>query len=560
MFRVADRQAPVIQPSQNRVVGDGPGRTSDDGLRGIALNDNPSPRLRTPDTPPTKQPATVTQVNSPSLTPVPLKRTGIVVGPETGIAKIAQHFDGLGAKGDKALRLMDRGNGFKELYLHEGKASRLGGGDDRSTKQREACVFVKQKVQERLSSPSADPAKLPNLADRVLEKAGVEARGYKTEISVASMAKLESRIVGAQAAEGRKVKHDVFADGRTTLTNQSRTKMSEDGAGGAILVRTPDRPSVVLKIEDPDQRAKTNYVANLVERTLSEVATPFPFAMPHHESLDVGQNPTVQADIGRVLKDIGTDANASKKAALQAETLAAGGSVAKFEMLSGATVNKLPPETRQALFQDPKFAADLGKAAVLLPMLGFDDHIALDGFGGKANFANLMLTQDGRLGVIDYDALMIGTKSKGYTFGVTDDNIKAGVAGLLDFAKQLADPKKADAALVGMLKHAREQDYGSDPLCKTMYKVVNEGVDHLLDSVDGISDADFKKFAVNMVKGALEGIAYLRDNLPAFQGAHQAAQGTDNMHDPARTFASVAKQIDGVDLDALQAGLDRLLT
>ena len=547
---------PSSQPTSGHGVGD-PGRPLGlvlPTLPQIPLPQIPSSSTLAGGTGQTKPltPSIVTQTTVTGPAPAPLKSSGLVVGPNTNVADIARHFRDLGRKDDsQSLRLMDRGNGFKELYLHSGKPSGIGGDKQRSAKQYAAYELVKQKVENQLGSPA--------LAGTALAKAGVKERGRDgrdTELTLANVVKLPSRMQGAVAAEDRRMQNKAFANGSVRLGPNSQPKMSDDGAGGALLVRNA---GVVLKVEQRDEQAKTAYVGGLVEHVLTEAATPFPFVMPRYESIDLSTNNAERMAVRNALDGIAKDPTASpdkvKKALAQTATLDQDQRVAKFELLGGSTINKLTTQQRVDLFNDPKFAMELGKAAVLLPMLGFDDHMTLDGFGGKVNFANLMLTPDGRIGLIDYDALTIGTAKTGLRFGVTDDNIKNGVAKLVDFAEILASPRKADAALSSVLTKAKQQDYGGNPLVRLMYKVVNEGEDHLLDSVKGVSDKQFKEFAVNVVKGALEGLAYLRENVEAFEGAHQAAQGRDNMHDPAGTFKSVAKTIDHANIPDLQRQL-----
>jgi hypothetical protein len=98
-----------------------------------------------------------------------------------------------------------------------------------------------------------------------------------------------------------------------------------------------------------------------------------------------------------------------------------------------------------------------------------------------------------------------------------------------------------------------------------MELVVNpdRGKQGLLDWSPGsgaadLSKQDFQKFALNLARGALDGLAYLRENIGAFQAAHEAAGQLDNAQDPAGTFKWIAKTIDGADIDKLRARLDDL--
>ncbi len=526
---------------------------------------------RRPDTPPpqTSRPTTLQQgggitIGGGQQIPTPTKKTGIVIGPNTNLRAIVKHFQDIGADPEKALRLKDRGNGFKELHLHEG-TSRIGHSGSRSAKQKEAADYISQKLESALGSKGA--------ADRVLARSGVTDRGKHTEISVASLINVPSRIAAELEADARAMQSARFGDGRAHLGDHPNVKFSEGGAGGALLA-TKDGPAgrtgVVLKIEGPVENTKTGYVADLAKNTLANLSTPFPFVVPQFETLHLPPNsPDRQAirdKLTAIINDPNADEDRVDAATTQRTKLDQHGIVAKMEFLDGGTINTLSGQERLALFKDPQFAQALGKAGVIFPMLGLDDHGALDGFGGKVNLANLIKTADGTLGIIDFDAFMYGTDKTGRRFGVTDESMKKGVTQLLDFVKDLASPKTGAAMLDKVMKDwTGVAEYGEDPLVRIMELVVNpdRGKQGLLDWSPGsgaadLSKQDFQKFALNLARGALDGLAYLRENIGAFQAAHEAAGQLDNAQDPAGTFKWIAKTIDGADIDKLRARLDDL--
>jgi hypothetical protein len=496
-------------------------------------------------------PSTVTQPTATGGAPLPKKSSGIVVGPTTNVGDIARHFRDLGTKDDsQSLRMIDRGNGFKELYLHSG-TSRVGKGGDRSAKQYAAYDLVKQKLERQLDSSA--------LAGTALAKAGVVDRGRHTELTVANVVKLPSRVQGAIAAEAHRAQQQALVDGRLHLNDPGVThKVSADGMGGVLFATksVQNRPDqgVVIKIErDPDSNVAAGFVSDVANHLFSNATVKPPFDMMRMELIPVPQGSRERAELEHALGELGrtaTDDRTRTKAQEYRNNLDGLTHVAKYELLQGTNLNRLPANERVALVKNSEFARTVGASAVLMGPLGLNDHVGLSG-QGNFNYSNVRLGDDGRLKMID-----LSTNPGKGKLGFTDAELTKSINNLVGFLERVAK-QGPEVSLRQATRDLRDMD-PDRPFDKTLLCTLDPNHDDsLLQGTQGVDNAAKNKFYANLIMGSLEGLQFLRDNIDTLADAHKQQAGTTRIVDPDKTFGGIAKQIDRLDLPKLRAQIEK---
>lgn len=207
--------------------------------------------------------------------------------------------------------------------------------------------------------------------------------------------------------------------------------------------------------------------------------------------------------------------------------------------VDGRPLNRLKIEEKIALFQGGQLAADIGKASVLCPVLGLNDHVGPNGNGkrgpgffaaGQQNISNLMLdNQTGRLVAIDYAPTPKGDiTAKGMSNGYGSAGPDNAVASLASFVTRAAEsPEAYEEAVNQMLA----RNGSVCPLAGTMTAFLKP------DHADGdsylsheekrafdlhVTPEQQRAFAKQILNGAVEGLSYLQ--------AHQQelAQAVEN--------------------------------
>ncbi len=197
--------------------------------------------------------------------------------------------------------------------------------------------------------------------------------------------------------------------------------------------------------------------------------------------------------------------------------------------VDGRPLNRLKIEEKIALFQGGQLAADIGKASVLCPVLGLNDHVGPNAngklgpgsfVGGQQNISNLMLdNQTGRLVAIDYAPTPKGDiTAQGMSNGYGSAGPDNAVASLASFVTRAAEsPEAYEKAVNQMLA----RNGSVCPLAGTMTAFL------IPDDADGdrylsheekrafdlhVTPEQQRAFAKQILNGAVEGLSYLQEH------------------------------------------------
>lgn len=464
--------------------------------------------------------------------------------------------------GDEPLRLHLRTDGLQELYLHDpgGPAHSFGFGasKQRQEKTEPALQLVRGLLSVELGSTKA--------ADDMLKSIGADDKA----VPAAALLKIEARREAAAMARDLAGRQARLGDGTSGLDGQDQIRPSGDGKGGVLIATHAEgsgRAGVALKFHSAEELEKATFVGTLASTVIANAVSPLPFRIPAQELIDVAKAPALGKRMQDALADVAAkagDRTVADRAKDYSDKLQKYGQVLKSEFFDGTTLNKLPASDHLKLLRDEGFARTLGQGAILLPALGFGDHLGLDGVPGNVNFANIMRLEDGSLALIDLDAYKVGSSTPSY--GINDEQLRTGVESLLKFVKDLGSDKKSTEVMAKLMKAADEGDLGvkGNPLGKIMHKMAAPGPDQFFAAkadmkAQGVDRKDFERFALNLAIGAVEGLACMQENQAAFQAAHAAVQDKNNLEDPEKTFRQVGKEIAAADLGKLKAALEARL-
>jgi hypothetical protein len=566
---------------------------------------NPLPPL--PPLPPNVQLANA----QPPAPPLPQKTHGIIVDQNTTLADLTSHFSGANMKG-KTLRLFTHADGTQELHLkNDNKKTNLLS-NSAPKKHADAATFVRGVLTRELQSKG-----IGGEGAAILKAAKVSEKS----VAVGDLGKLESRVNNSVRDANRKkgeaevlrnaVKLDrdyttweaqdrgatlaglatrrqaadlalattdhaaasaAFCDGSTHADNNKDFGMSAHGGGGVLFVTQTSpqgvKTGVALKIEDPSLLAKADYVSKLGDSIASHVGSPLPFDLPKHELIQLAPNSpertVLQTKLGEIANGGGPR---SDKAQERLNDLNKHGQVSKYELMQGKQLSQLPFEQRAAMVKDEVLPKDFGKSAVLMPMLGLSDHLGL-GSTGYTNATNIFLGDDGRLKMIDLDV----PDGPGGVKGHTGDKIKESIDGAVAFLKKAAASPDGAKMIADELEAATKfdaPDTSGHPFAGILGMALKSGniATGSLFSSDTESGAfrsvltenDSRRFAANVLLGAVEGLEYLRDNTQAFAQAHNDMQPTSAVTNPTATFADINQSLTAANLGQLKTQLTALL-
>ncbi|MBL9183090.1 MAG: hypothetical protein JNN17_13200 [Verrucomicrobiaceae bacterium] len=324
-----------------------------------------------------------------------------------------------------------------------------------------------------------------------------------------------------------------------TAAPVAQLKVSAQGSGGAILT-----PSGVAKVEHSAMGRGAYETAQVAAEAfgMNSPDCPLQFTpvalytdpaslQAAHQTLSAFKATPAGANNHLVDRHLQTLDPTSPKAGDAGVSVAA--------RVDGRPLNRLNIEEKIALFQGGQLAADIGKASVLCPVLGLNDHVGPNGNGklgpgffaaGQQNISNLMLdNQTGRLVAIDYAPTAKGTiTAQGMSNGYGAAGPDNAVASLAAFVTRAAEsPEAYEEAVTQML--ARNGTVC--PLAGTMTAFLKP------DDADGdsylsheeklafdlhVTPEQQRAFAEQMLKGAVEGLSYLQ------QHQQELAQAVEN--------------------------------
>ncbi len=362
----------------------------------------------------------------------------------------------------------------------------------------------------------------------------------------------EQRLLDVAAEETKSA--NFAAEGMTFATDATKDwQYSLDGQSGAALVRAnPGGPlEKVVKIDHPTSFDEAMQISELMTYVSRHADSPLPFVFPEHKLCDLSA--VEVAAIKGKLQPIRDQAFANYntlKAQLPPDThevndpptcaassrlrklddamshLTNHAKALKQEALSGATCSNATTAEKIAALNDPEFGVALGMSVILCPMLGLGDHVNPDN-AGIPNFSNMMLTADGKLGVIDLASSLarhgIGHNATQTRVGFDPARTDLVLGSLVRSLSQIAGTITPDNAAT-KLRNAGPLSQFADALLTPgipgSASFLSSGEAAAVN--DPVTGVDKNKLAANVFKGLVQGIEYVERNRGVFAEAHTA--------------------------------------
>lgn len=392
---------------------------------------------------------------------------------------------------------------------------------------------------------------------------------------------------------------------------QANWQISTSGAGGALLVSSDQLTSggVAVKIESHVAGKAGAVLSGAMNGFLKEAQGPAPFVAPRltHLTSDSGLSGELTQSLQQKVQGLEQGAPENRRYLLnrlqdklnQVEQGSEG--VAVMELAPGTQLNKLSPEEKLALLKSEAFAQQLGRAMPLASAIGLDDHLTAktEDTLCKNNPSNLMYDpHSGNLSLIDFSTsgVRISNDSEALRYtnkGDAGGDIKAlqnfitrATAGEEPFNQTLDRLAVADSnndmILGNFMANYVNGTHGDSMFPQDQYATAidsektpvrpDEATLEMLKASDAANKAaqarltpeDKKRFAANVMKGTVEGLAYLKDNQPALRtgikGVHEGEGEQAVQHlltDPQ--LDKLCTELDKLNIDSLRQGVDARL-
>ena len=326
-------------------------------------------------------------------------------------------------------------------------------------------------------------------------------------------------------------------------------QFSESGAGGALL-GVPNGPGVkgaAVKTENMMMVRKAHMVSTMIETFLHNAEGPPPFSAPRTTVLtgqDLAQNPQLSQGLLAHLNQVdttvppflnsfkGDDFNAAKQA------LTDGGEgrdithgVLVMEFAEGKQANRLPVSDKVALLKSEAFAGSIGRAIAPSMVLGLTDHLGLTGGAGvsgggfKTNVSNFMYNpESGTLSVIDYDTPMdfAPPANDPNIFRFGPNQVDKRFAELRTYLEHSMESQESFDAAIENLMNPSGTTTPLTPVMRSFWNATDDDSFFSLeqqDEIEKLSPEDKRQFAINIMKGAIDGLEYVQKNQQALKTA-----------------------------------------
>jgi hypothetical protein len=345
---------------------------------------------------------------------------------------------------------------------------------------------------------------------------------------------------------------------------QAEWSIAERGGTGALIVKVGGK-GAIIKIEDLDKAEKVGLMSGLMQATLPK--GPNGFNVPTGESLGdlTTQGTMVQKLIAKLqqLHQQEQDPVQKRKleahiGRLQSQDLKSFG-VSKMGFVAGDQLNELPLDDRMALIQTGALAEQLGKATVLCPMMGLNDHVTTTG-DTMVNLSNFMIDPStGKLAPIDFDA--VNMAPEGETPFFASPGSTNGLKDLVGFMKDATDsPEQLQQSMRTMVAEQIGNKPVRTPLGHVLKSMVNAtGGENLLSPTDvrlmkeELTSPDLRENqALAMMRGTVAGLKYLQENKDALKLAFtNEKQGMK-----PEEFDEISQAVDGLDIAKMEQQLN----
>lgn len=378
----------------------------------------------------------------------------------------------------------------------------------------------------------------------------------------------------SQTQTETRVSQKEFADGKIHVNENSKLKISAEGAGGVIFVNNEGtkEPSVVLKIELPYNLAVADHVTK-ISNSIENEGVSSPMRLPNHEVIKLDKQSeefkALASHLEGLINDNNSDPRTKEKATLYLEHLNKTGLVSKYETMTGKQIPDYSTEEKAELVKSDFFPKELGKASTMSAILGLIDHAGLNGMG-NSNLTNLFLDKNGKISFIDLDtkatelpegetrgtnSIFSGHDGTDYKYGYSDGQVEKSIGDVMTFLEKAVNGNPKDVLAW------ESSGFGSTdhPLREFIVLVLKPGpegslFDHHTEKERAnelISEEDKLKFTARTILGVIEGLEFLAANAEKIGQAY-AEMPNSNIENPKELFSELKKQI-GEKIDTLKS-------
>jgi len=505
--------------------------------------------------------------------------TSLQTTPHTSFANIYNSFketQGFFKKDGLSLRLSG-----DNLHTKSSKPSRWGeqGRIDRAKKRLAAKEFVTKALDKHLKkfgfSEGSGARLITSLSENGLIKSDrITIKDLKTitkhaerNISSALREKVirfdhpDSKDHLRVAVNGSRDRMENFKDsGLDGLVDGAVWKMSDHGAGGAVMVTGQNDQKCILKFDGGAiEVAEKSY--QLLDALRLNVNDPLPFVVPNMTVVDLEPESELRGKVDQKIEteitNLRDEIRVAKEKQKEGEkdgpelimlksklhrmggqdsygvkkNLRTNPQVMKMEMVPNSKqLNLLDVNSKLALLKSEQFGQNIGKSMIIMQFLGFNDHLNI-GSGGNTNFGNLMVNSEGHLHLIDPS---MSYNEQTSNVGPSTPSLLAKMLDVLDVLAKCQSKEDAEKTIEDLLTKQEDRYKGEDSdgagnplgnLLTSVFGTINgggsffykdpgtgEGVYSEATNRDNISPKDQKLFVANVVRGLLEGVHFLNRN------------------------------------------------
>lgn len=338
-----------------------------------------------------------------------------------------------------------------------------------------------------------------------------------------------------------------------------RWQYSDSGAGGALLAipTGPGSTGAAIKVEHEVKVKQAQKVSQMLDGFLQNAQGTPPFAAPRatvYNQSDLANSPQLaQGVLGHLNQVDSSGFTGFKQDGFDGakESLQKAGNgqqtdnaVLVMEFAQGTQCNKLPESDKVALLKSEAFAQSFGRAMAPSIALGLSDHLGVSGGGGidrgafKSNVSNFMYEPtSGKISVIDFDTGMgfspDGDLSKSL-FGMNDADKR--IAEMRTYLENATQNQQTFDAAIDNLINPNGTITPFTPVMKAFWSPDGDNFfDHSQkDAFQQLSEADKRQFAMNLLKGSVDGLEYMQQNQAALttaaQNTREQVKGTQLDH------------------------------
>lgn len=373
-----------------------------------------------------------------------------------------------------------------------------------------------------------------------------------------SLRSLKRDLKEAESAIGTRARdHDEARDAFMSMETNDLPKgkaISTNGAVGAILLSKDledsashptgaaagPRIEAAITLEDKDSLTKE--VSGLLHYVTTHASTALPFDFPFARSIDkqVVLQEFIPAYTGDSRTDNRIDTFKKELERMDVEPILQSG-------VAGKDMNDVAKTDPDRIVGDRTLVKKIGMSSVLMPILGLTDHLSIGQM--LCNTANVKVTDDGKLGVVD----LVRVRHKADDEpGRSATRLGHPPRAIVDGCRQLVADLKRVATSTPSSPDAM---FNTWRRMRSMEGLVSSG-DESFVFVDELPAGKKNAFAANMISGLLDGIEYFERNAEVFMEANKSLGEEHGWKSPEEAVASMLKAFTGLtkaERDAIRA-------